>query len=109
MGTTGLETAFAAVYSGLVQPGILRLGVLVERLTAGAAAVGLPVPRIAAGAPANLTLVNLDAAWHVGEAGYASRAANSAFAGETLSGVVLLTVAAGTVAHRAPVPAGAPA
>ncbi|MFN8131628.1 MAG: dihydroorotase [Solirubrobacteraceae bacterium] len=109
MGTTGLETAFAAVYSGLVQPGILGLGVLVQRLTAGAEAVGLPMPRIAAGAPGNLTLVNLDAAWHVGEAGYASRAENSAFAGETLSGVVLLTLAAGTVAHRAPVPSGAAA
>lgn len=109
MGTTGLETAFAAVYSGLVLPGRLALGTLVERLTAGAPAVGLPAPRIATGAPANLTLLNLDATWHVGSAGYVSRSENSAFAGETLTGVVLLTVAAGTVVHRAAAPAPAPA
>ena len=39
MGTTGLETAFAALYSGLVLPGVLELAVLVERMSAGRAAV----------------------------------------------------------------------
>ncbi|HXW58013.1 MAG TPA: dihydroorotase, partial [Solirubrobacteraceae bacterium] len=32
-GTTGLETAFAALYEGLVLPGSLELGVLVERMS----------------------------------------------------------------------------
>ena len=48
-GTTGLETAFAALYSGLVLPGEIGLDLLVARLTAGAAVVGLPVPRLAVG------------------------------------------------------------
>src|SRR6185312_8389803 len=61
MGTTGLETAFAAVYTGLVAPGILPLDLVVERLTAGARLMGLPVPTIARGAPANLCLVDLEA------------------------------------------------
>ena len=47
MGVTGLETAFAALYTELVLPGVLPLALLVERLTAGAALFGLPVPRIA--------------------------------------------------------------
>jgi dihydroorotase len=100
MGTTGLETAFAAVYTGLVQPGVLALDVVVERLTAGARLMGLPVPRIAVGQPANLCLVDLDASWQVGEAGYESRSDNCAFAGRTLQGRVLLTVADGAVAYR---------
>ena len=63
MGTTGLETAFAAVYTDLVVPGVLPLALVVERLTTGGGLLGLPLPRIEAGEPANLTLVDLDAEW----------------------------------------------
>jgi dihydroorotase len=100
MGTTGLETAFAALHTDLVLPGVLPLGLLVERMTAGGGLFGLPVPRIAAGEPANLVLVDLDAEWEVGEDGYESRSAECCFAGRRLRGRVLLTVAAGAVAFR---------
>ena len=100
MGTTGLETAFAAVYSSLVIPGILPLGLVVEKLIAGGGLLGLPVPRIAVGEPANVVLVDLAAEWEVGAEGYASRSENCCFGGRRLSGRVLLTVAAGSVAYR---------
>ena len=100
MGTTGLETAFAAVHTELVLPGVLSLALVVERLTAGAALLDLPAPRIATGEPANLTLVDLAAEWEVGEDGYESRSENCCFAGRRLRGRVLLTVAGGTVAYR---------
>jgi dihydroorotase len=100
MGTTGLETAFASVYSELVVPGVLDLGLVVDKLSAGAALFGLPVPRIAVGAPADLVLIDLGAEWEVGEAGYESRAQNCCFAGRRLKGRVLATVAAGSVAYR---------
>ena len=41
MGTTGLETAFAAVHTELVVPGVLPLALVVEKLSAGAALFGL--------------------------------------------------------------------
>ena len=100
MGTTGLETSFAAVYTELVVPGVLPLALVVQRLSDGAALLGLPVPRIAAGAPADVCLVDLEASWQVGEAGYESRAENCCFAGRTLRGRVLATVAGGSVAYR---------
>jgi dihydroorotase len=100
MGTTGLETAFAAVHTELVLPGVLPLGLIVERMTSGAALLDLPTPRIVAGEPANLTLVDLAAEWEVGENGYESRSANCCFAGRRLTGRVNLTVAAGAVAYR---------
>jgi dihydroorotase len=100
MGTTGLETAFAAVYTGLVQPGILPLELVLERFTAGARLMNLPVPQVAVGHPANLCLVDLEAKWQVGESGYESRSENCCFAGRELYGKVLLTVAAGGVAFR---------
>jgi dihydroorotase len=100
MGTTGLETAFAAIYTGLVMGGELELGLLILRMTAGAALFGLPTATIAAGVPANLTLVDLDAQFLAGEHGWESRSENCCFAGRSLHGRVLLTIAAGTVAHR---------
>jgi len=100
MGTTGLETAFAAVHTELVLPGVLPLGLIVERMTAGAALLDLPTPRIVAGEPADLTLVDLTAEWEVGENGYESRSANCCLAGRRLTGRVNLTIAAGAVAYR---------
>ncbi len=100
MGTTGLETAFAALYTQLVLPGELTLSLLIDRLTAGAALYDLPTPRIAKGAPANFTLIDLDASWTPGEHGWESRSENCCFAGQRLRGRVLLTVAAGAVAYR---------
>jgi dihydroorotase len=102
MGTTGLETAFAAVYTELVLPGELELAVLIDRLTAGGELYGLPRPQIAPGQQANLVLVDLDARFEVGESGYVSRSANCCFHGRTLHGRVLLTLAGGTLAHSAP-------
>ncbi len=100
MGTTGLETAFAALYTGLVLPGVLELGLLVERMTAGAGLFGLSIPRIAIHEQAYLTLVDLDAEWVAGEHGWESRSENCCFAGRRLRGRVLLTVAAGAVVYR---------
>jgi len=100
MGTTGLETAFAALYTELVLPGELELEVVVERMSAGAAVYGLPAPRIATGEPANLTVVDLDAQFEAGAGGYVSRSENCCFHGRTLRGRVMLTLAAGAVAFR---------
>jgi dihydroorotase len=100
MGTTGLETAFAAVYTELVLPGVLELALLVERLTSGAALFELPTPKIALGEPANLTLIDLDGEYVAGERGWESRSENCCFAGRTLRGRVLLTVASGAIAFR---------
>jgi dihydroorotase len=99
-GSTGLETAFAALYSELVLPGELGLARLIEALSAGASLFGLPVPSIAKDAPANLALIDLSASWVPGERGWESRSANSCFGKSRLQGRVLMTVAAGAVAYR---------
>ena len=78
----------------------MTLSLLVERMTAGAALYDVPPPRIEPGAPADLVLVDLEAEWVVGEAGYHSRAEHCAFDGRGVRGEILLTVAGGVVAHR---------
>jgi dihydroorotase len=100
MGTIGLETAFAALYTELVLPGVLPLALVVDRLSAGAALLDLPLPAIRRGEGANFCLVDLDEAWDVGEAGFESRSENCCFAGRRLRGRVVATVAAGAVAYR---------
>jgi len=107
MGTTGLETAFAALFTELVLTGELELATLVARMTAGAAVYDLAVPRIAVGEPANVCVVDLDAKFEVGADGYASRSANCCFHGRSLYGRVVLTVAGGQVAFRRRALAGA--
>ncbi|MGZ8687297.1 MAG: dihydroorotase, partial [Gaiellaceae bacterium] len=99
-GVTGLETAFAALYTYLVEPGELPLETLLERMSAGPArAFGLPVPAIAEGEPANLVLLDLEAQWRVTEEGFRSRSVNSWLLGRTLKGAVVKTVADGRVVH----------
>ena len=101
-GVTGLETAFAALHSELVEPGLLPLETLLERMSAGPArAYGLPQPRIAVGARANLVLLHLRERWRVTEAEFRSRSVNSWLLGRTLQGRVKLTIADGAVAFAA--------
>jgi dihydroorotase len=100
MGSTGLETAFAALFTELVLPGELPLEVVVERMSAGGALYGVPTPQIMLDHPANLVVVDLDASFEVGAHGYVSRSENCCFHGRKLHGKVALTMAAGSVAFR---------
>jgi dihydroorotase len=101
-GVTGLETAFASLYTYLVEPGLLPLETLLERMSVGPArAYGLERPRIAEGAKANLVLLDTETTWRVDENTFRSRSANSWLLGRTLEGRPRLTVAAGKVVHEA--------
>lgn len=99
-GVIGLESAFPALYAGLVLPGVLPLATLITRMTEGPArAFGLPTPRIRVGEPANLALWDLTDRYPFTEADIHSKSRNSAFLGRELQGRCLLTLAAGAVAH----------
>jgi dihydroorotase len=101
-GVTGLETAFAALYTHLVDPGLVPLGTLLERMSAGPArAYGLDEPRIEVGRPANLVLLDLKASYRVTEETFRSRSVNSWLLGETVKGAVRATIAAGRLVHAA--------
>jgi dihydroorotase len=100
MGVTGLETAFSVLHTDLVLPGVLGLGLLVDRMSAGAAAFGLEPPTLVPGSEANLVLFDPEAEWEAGADGWESRSSNSSFTGRSLRGRVLMTVVAGRVAYR---------
>ena len=101
-GVTGLETAFSALYTQLVEPGVVPLATLLERMSAGPARIyGLDVPTIQVGAEANLVLLDLNAVWHVDEGSFRSKSTNSWLLGSKLHGRVVQTVAAGKVVYAA--------
>jgi dihydroorotase len=100
-GVTGLETAFTALYSELVEPGMLPLATLLERMSAGPARIfGLERPRVASGVRANLVLLDLNGTTEVREDGFRSRSTNSWLLGRTLKGRVAMTVANGAVVYE---------
>jgi dihydroorotase len=100
-GVTGLETAFSALYTHLVEPGLVPLETLLERMSSGPAGIyGLPVPRIAVGEPANLVLLDLAASRRIEAGEFRSRSANSWLLGERVTGKVRMTLAAGRVVHE---------
>jgi dihydroorotase len=101
-GVTGLETAFAALHTQLVVPGVVSLATVLERMSSGPARVfGLDEPRIEVGARANLVALDLDAEWTVSEDGFRSLSANSWLLGQTLRGRVVTTIADGRVVFEA--------
>ena len=94
-GITGLETAVPLVLE-LVRAGRLTRMRAVDSLTLAAAkCFGLDVGTLAVGAPADVTVIDPDAAWTVAAADFASKSANSPFVGRQLRGQARLTLVGG--------------
>jgi dihydroorotase len=101
-GVTGLETAFSALYTHLVEPGVVPLATLLERMSTGPSRIyGLDEPRVAVGSVANLVLLDLKASYRITEDLFRSRSVNSWLLGQTVQGKVRATIAAGRLGHVA--------
>ncbi len=96
-GVLGLETALALALD-LVRGGVLTPSSLVDRLAAGPAAVfGLPGGSLAVGAPADMTVIDPEAAWRCAPDAFRSRSRNSPFSGRELRGRAALTMVGGKI------------
>ncbi len=99
-GVVGLETALSLGLA-LCDAGVLDERRLVQLFTSGPArAFSLPGGSLAPGSPADLVLVDREAAWTVDPARFLSRGRNSPFAGMRLRGRVRATIVGGRVVHR---------
>lgn len=100
-GITGLETAFALLYTQLVQPRILTLGQLVKLMsTRPAQLFGLNAGELKVGAPADLALFDLTHPYTIDAQQMVSKGRNSPFIGWRVVGATCLTVVAGNVVYR---------
>jgi len=101
-GIVGLETSLALGLDRLVRPGIVSLARLVELMSTGPARVlGLPGGTLASGAPADVTLIDLERESEVAAARFASRSRNTPFEGWKLRGGAAGTIVGGRVVFRA--------
>jgi dihydroorotase len=97
-GIVGLETAVGLLMDRLVAPGTLPLATLVARLSRDPARLlNLPGGSLAAGAPADLTLLDPSAPWTVDPSKFASRSRNTPFAGWTVTGRPWKTIVGGRI------------
>jgi dihydroorotase len=95
-GIVGLETAVPLLLDRLVRPGVIDLPTLVTRLsTAPARLLNLPGGTLAAGADADVTILDLERAWTVEPAAFQSRGRNTPFAGQRGVGAPWMTLVGG--------------
>ena len=100
-GIVGLETAFPVLYTHLVRPGILSLETLIDLMhTNPARRFGIGAP-LEEGAPADLTVFDLDAQYTILPEDFLSQGKSSPFAGERVFGKCLLTLSDGEIAWQA--------
>ena len=102
MGVVGLECAFAVLYTGLVETGILTLERLTELMScAPARRFKLPGGEIKAGSPANLAVFDTDTEYTIDPAEFASMGRATPFEGWRVKGKCLMTVCAGRTVWKA--------
>ncbi len=95
-GSIGLETAFPALYGGLVEMGSLSLSRLVDALSAAPCRVlGVAAPSLEVGSAADLCAVDLAEEWEVTTADLHGKSRNSAFLGRRVRGRVVMTMVKG--------------
>ena len=98
-GIIGLETALALYAEALVRPGHIGWHRLIELMTVNPAklcgldAIGLG--RLEAGGPGDVTLIDPEHEWTIGEEDLAGKSRNTPFLGRTVKGRAVRTLVAG--------------
>ena len=101
-GVVGLETAFPVLYTELVKTGVLTLDRLIDAMvTRPARRFGVGTPALKEGAPADLTVFDLNESYKIDPADFLSMGRATPFAGRTVFGKCLLTLCGGEIAWQA--------
>ena len=100
-GITGLETALALGITNLVKKGHLTMVQLMEKMSYNPARLyHLDCGCLEENGPADLVIFDPEKTWIVKKEEFASKAANSPFIGEELTGKVIYTICKGTIVYE---------
>lgn len=100
-GISGIETSFALSYTALVKGGEITLEELAAKMSGAPADIlNLEGGKIEVGAPADLTVVDLNEEWTIDPADFVSKGKNTPFKGRTVTGRVKLTVVDGEIKYE---------
>jgi len=100
-GISGFETAFGCLM-GLVHKGEISLAMLLSKLTCEPAKVigrNGELGILKAGAPASITILNLEREWIVDSSKFASKGKNTPYDGDKFKGKVMATIVNGRIAY----------
>jgi dihydroorotase len=99
-GIVGLETALGVNVTWLLEPGILTLPQLVDRMACRPAKVfHLPGGTLAKGSLADVTVFDPSRAWTVDPTQFKSKGRNTPYGGRTLRGRALRTIVGGRIVY----------
>lgn len=100
-GMVGLETSLAACITYLVKPGYMSLPELMGKMSAAPAEIlGIDAGTIREGGPADLVIFDPEETWTVDPKKFCSKAHNTVFQGETLTGKVKYTICGGRITYE---------
>ncbi|MFN7966416.1 MAG: dihydroorotase [Acidobacteriota bacterium] len=101
-GVVGLESAVPVLLTKIVNEAGLPLSRLIELLSAGPAqALGVPGGSLAAGEPADITVLDLERESIIDASRFRSKGRNTCFAGWRTKGAPVMTIVAGRIVHDA--------
>ena len=100
-GVVGLETSFAASYTGLVKSGLISLSRLIELMSVNPAKIlGVPGGHIRARDAADLAIADLDKTWTVEPEKLHSKSKNTVFKGMDFTGKIICTLKDGEIVYN---------
>jgi dihydroorotase len=100
-GIVGLETALGVNITYLVEPGILDIPQLVDRMSCRPAKVfHLPGGTLAKGSNADVTVFDPKRKWTVDPSAFKSKGRNTPYGGHVLTGRAICTVVGGKIVHQ---------
>jgi dihydroorotase len=100
-GIVGLETALGVNVTYLLEPGILTLPQLVDRMSCLPAKLfHLPGGTLAKGSPADVTVFDPSKSWTVDPSQFKSKGRNTPYGGAVLNGLATCTIVGGKIVHR---------
>lgn len=106
-GIVGLETAFPVLYTRLVEPGVIPLTLLLDRLCVRPRRIfGLSGGALTPGAPADITVLDLHWPHRIDTRTFRSMGRATPFDGWTVSAGVVMTIADGQIVYDARIERG---
>lgn len=100
-GIVGLETALGVNITYLVEPGILSLNDMVNRMSCLAAKIWhLPGGTLAKGSIGDVTVFDPKKQWVVDPKQFKSKGRNTPYGGHTLTGQAICTIVGGKIVHQ---------
>jgi dihydroorotase len=100
-GIVGIENAFQLCYTKLVQPGVITLQQLVDRLTIAPARVfDLDMGVLLPGRDADITVIDLDKKYTLDKEAFLSKSKNTPFDGVELTSDIYMTIVNGDIKYQ---------